>query len=189
LIWWIGPHSNPAYGVCHAYSNSPIVSCCVVYYCRYYKQSDLCPHCRSCPETFLHVMSCSHHEVADHRVNQQEILWTTLKKLRTPMEFLGYIQQGVTLGPSADSRNHPSIPPLSSSTESLSSASEATIRTSSSMAAEAFACQSTHIGWDNFLWGWIAKLWQDAYYQDCIEKQKWADKRDWLQSGTGCSTV
>lgn len=47
------------------------------------------------------------------------------------------------------------------------------------MAAEAFACQSTHIGWDNFLWGWIAKLWQDAYYQDCIEKQKWADKRDW----------
>ncbi len=38
---------------------------------KYYKVSDLCPHCNHLPETFSHILHCGNPDVAAHRLVQQ----------------------------------------------------------------------------------------------------------------------
>jgi hypothetical protein len=51
---------------------------------KFYNQSSLCPVCLTEPESFLHVVTCSHPETMQHRSTQQLILWKVLAGIQFP---------------------------------------------------------------------------------------------------------
>jgi glutaredoxin len=118
---------------------------------KYYKSSAQCPHCLEASETFWHVLSCSHPEVAHFRSNQQDILWATLTRLQTPDRVVRYLKMGVS-----------STEPLTEASAQSCSRSPltdnedtATYSQSDDTGLSAFYQQSQRIGLDNLLRGRI----------------------------------
>jgi hypothetical protein len=142
---------------------------------RYYKQSALCPHCKSASESFPHVISCSHLAIQKQREAQQEVLWKSLEKLKTPPSLLTVLCSALQSlsGRHRTSLTTPSV--TSNSTGSQQSSPECF-----PVGVREAQCQQMHdIGWDQFLRGCISKLWQEIFYQENIALQQWADKRWW----------
>jgi hypothetical protein len=65
---------------------------------KYYGKQSTCPHCGTGPESFLHVVSCSHPDVVKYRIQKQTLLWKTLVTLKTPTFILEDIKRGLCIG-------------------------------------------------------------------------------------------
>lgn len=119
----------------------------------FYKQSDLCPCCQVLPETFHHVFTCPHLEVARHRATQQDLLWKAMLAIRTPPQTLDYLKRGILTGFPLDSSLRDDVSTLSSS-----SASQMSNLDYQSILRDAFNQQSRELGWDQILRGRLSLL-------------------------------
>jgi hypothetical protein len=139
---------------------------------KFYGRSNLCPHCGNRPESFPHVVTCPHPDVATYGVQQQKILWKTLSSLRRPQVLIQYMQRGIIssdLAPSED---------LISTVQGENS-SDQSLCPYSALALEAFNEQSVHLGRDQFLRGRLSKRWKEAFQQELLSRNSWANGTMW----------
>jgi hypothetical protein len=139
---------------------------------KFYRSSNLCPHCHTESESFLHVLSCPHPEVSKFRSEQQEILWKALTKLNTPILLVATLKKGLSslsISESLSSTQSPSFPD-----HHPSAPMEVT-----TLLHEAYLQQTESLGWDNFFRGRISKLWGEAYFAESMTRQRWVNKMQW----------
>jgi hypothetical protein len=136
----------------------------------YYGKPSPCPHCKIHLESFTHVVSCPSPEVSAYRIQQQEILWKSLKSLQTPQIILQYIQKGVTLGVLDSTCDH------SVQDSNDDSSSDAAYR---DFSIAAFNEQSLQLGWEHFLRGRVSKRWKEAFHQEFLSRNSWANSSQW----------
>jgi hypothetical protein len=138
---------------------------------KFYGKPSHCPHCGMSPESFMHVVTCPSPEITAFRAQQQEILWKSLKSLRTPQIILQYIQHRVK---SADQN----LSDVSSGAnrENGSATYDCPI---SALSTAAFNEQGTHLGWYQFLIGRLSKRWKEAFYQEFLSRNSWANGTSW----------
>jgi hypothetical protein len=120
-----------------------------------YGKSDICPCCRSSPETLTHVFTCPSETMTAFRMTQQEILRKHLDLINTPQNLIQAIQLGI---------------------QTL--ARESPIAPTSPTISIAFHAQ-TELGWGAFLRGRISSSWRNAFSQDVSaannkKRLKWA---------------
>jgi hypothetical protein len=141
---------------------------------RFYGKPSSCPHCNSGPESFLHVVSCPHPEVKDYRRKQQEVLWKSLQKLRTPVTVLQYMKYGIL---SCDPLVNMETMPNTHSHNSTDSGNQ----TSPSwvLAQEAFQQQDICLGWQHFHRGRLSRQWRAAFLQDFLSRNCHANEKQW----------
>jgi len=141
---------------------------------RFYGKPSSCPHCNSGPESFLHVVSCPHPEVKDYRRKQQEVLWKSLQKLRTPVTVLQYMKYGIlSCDPLANMETMPDAH-SHNSTDSGNQTSPSWV-----LAQEAFQQQDICLGWEHFHSGRLSRLWRAAFLQDFLSRNCRANEKQW----------
>ncbi len=138
---------------------------------KFYGKPSHCPHCGISPESFLHVVTCPNKEITAYRAQQQELLWKSLRSLRTPQIILQYIQRGVI---HAD--QHLSEVSPGANRGDGSAASECPI---SALSVTAFQEQYTTLGWDHFLRGRLSKKWKEAFIKEFLSRNAWANGTHW----------
>jgi hypothetical protein len=139
---------------------------------KFYRSSDLCPHCHTESESFLHVLSCPHPEVSKFRSEQQEILWKALAKLNIPISLVATLKKGLSslnISESLSSTQSPSF---------LDHQPSAPMEVTT-LLHEAYIQQTESLGWDNFFRGRISRLWGEAYFAESMTHQRWANKMQW----------
>jgi len=119
-----------------------------------------------------------------YRLQQQRLLWKELEKLNTPVVIMDAFKRGIL---SCD----PHVKCLAQSVQTemddtSTVASSESIASSFQLTREAVSEQETQLGWDNFHHGRISMRWQEAFYQECLSQQRWADKRLWAASVVRC---
>jgi len=132
--------------------------------CKYYKTSDLCPHCGLVSETFIHMASCTHPDISTQQYVDQDILWKTLKSLKTPPIVFSRLRLGI--------QQHSSIPPDVSSWESTATTSTSSQSANLGTLGEAIQQQSIDIEWDKFLCGKMSNMWKEACYEESMGMQQ-----------------
>lgn len=140
---------------------------------KFYDKLRNCLHCGTCPESFLHVVACPCPDVTAYRAQQQATLWTSLQKLRTPQIILHHIQQGIL------SCNPDLHSDLSSAAHVDSHSSNHSTSSSAALSQATFEEQSIHLGWDQFLRGRLSQHWKDAFHQEFLSRNRWANGTLW----------
>jgi hypothetical protein len=142
---------------------------------KFYNHSSLCPVCLAEPESFLHVVTCTHPETVQHRSDQWLTLWKALTGIQTPPAVLPEIRSVII----DDARDN------DSTLNSTASVRSSTLSRSASHAFElmiqaAVYQQITDLGREHFYRGRVSLLWKEAAFLESLhlgiglDKQRWA---------------